>query len=284
MPEDINLEEQVDNEVTESNGQEPINLIEQLGLTEIPVHIPIDFLFVYNKLLLLMVELGESMLLNCNALCSKQNMPIVECYHMFKAALAAKQLASSYTTSDNTNIANHYAKLANTLLNYVKAQLNCIANNYSNELSFTLPLDESGSINLFITTNNNNTEVIVQPYNGADINIIKLLLGIVRDIVSGSVVFDHEIGAEYGLTEEEVDSHRYWHVDENNEFVPGSSVLFINGVKYLLDDDDYEEWIVTENGVSKGVGVILLTGEFDNLEQPDEVYVEADLLTSNRSN
>lgn len=258
------------------------DIIRLLGITDIPVRIPIEFIFVYNKLLLVMIELGESMLLDCNALCNKQNMPIVECYHMFKAALAAKQLAATLTTEDDETQRNYYEKLASTLLNYVKTQLNCITENYSDDLSFTLPIGSNGLVNLFITQNDINTEVIV---NTSDINEINInqIASDTLSIIQGSVVTEDSENT-YGLTTEELAAKTYWHVIEGHEFVPGSSSVYINGVRYYLDDDDYEEWVVTDGDTQKAIGIKLLSGSFDIGDNADEIYVEAKLITNSNSN
>lgn len=267
---------------TDTNTTTPVNLIEVLNLTSIPINIPIDFLFVYNKLLLVMVELGESMLRSCDALCNNKNMPIVECYHMFKAALAAKQLAATSTTTDPAS-SNYYAKIASTLLNYVKTQLNCIVENYKDTVSFTIPYDANGTVNLFITINNNNvTEIIADP---ADSSIIEELINNMSNkvILQGNVVTPDSADT-YGLTEDELATYSYWHVIPGHEFVPGSTVVHINGVLYILDDNDYEEWIVVENGVSIGVGIRLLTGSFDVGTNSDEIYIEGLLLADTQDN
>lgn len=280
MATDNVLEEQSNQESTNDISQEIVSLEDFLHLDEIPVRIPKEFLFVYNKLLLLMVELGESMLLNCKSLCDTHNMPIVECYHIFKTALAAKQLASEISTEDDNNetTKNYYAKLSDTLLNYVKTQLNAIAANYANSISFTLPYDEQGLVNLFITINEDNAEIIVQNPNNIDIDELKKHFSIAKEVIKGFVVTDTSIASDYNLNEAQVNSHKYWHVQENNEFVPGTSILHLNGVRYILDDDDYEEWIIEEQGKQKGVGIILKTGYFDIGATADEIYIEAELI------
>ena len=263
----------------EDHSSEPVNLIELLGITEIPMSIPIEFLFVYNKLLMVMIELGESMLLDCNSMCNRKNMPIVECYHMFKAALAAKQL--SYNPDNSEVTSNYYNKLTNTLLNYVKEQLNCITRNYKDDLSFTLPLGSNGLVNLFITKNDVHTEIIVE---GSDVEIAEALLGIVRALIKGKII-TAESDETYDLTEEELTNQQHWHVDAGFEFVEGSSEVYINGVKYFKDSETeeyrYQEWLVEDNGVKKGVGIKILTGNFEVGETPDEVHVEAKLLATN---
>lgn len=264
-------------EEEESTEEEAVDLVKLLGITEIPVNIPIEFLFVYNKLLMVMIELGESMLLDCKALCSTRNMPVVECYHMFKAALAAKQLAYSSVT-ENETITNYYNKLADTLLNYVREQLNCITRNYKDDLSFTLPIGANGLVNLFITKKDVHTEIIVK---GSDVDISEALFGIIRDILKGSVI-TIDSDETYDLQEDELVAQQHWHVKAGSEFVEGSSEVYINGVKYFKDSETedyrYEEWIVEEDGVRKGVGIKILTGNFDVGETPDEIHVEAKLL------
>lgn len=257
---------------------ETYNLVDLLNINDIPINIPIEFLFVYNKLLLVMIELGESMLMDCKALCSSRNMPIVECYHMFKAAVAAKRLSYVEVTEDETK-RNYYAKLADTLLNYVRLQLNCITNNYRDDISFVLPIGADGLVNLFVTKNDVNVEVIVQ---GPDVDITEAIMGIQRDAIEGSVVTS-DSEETYELTEEELDAHQHWHVlNTDNEFVPGTSSLHLNGVRYFLHVN-YEEWVITEDGIDKGIGIILTDSNFDIADSPDHIYVEAKILHYNQT-
>lgn len=285
MTDDTILEDQTnEEEVNTESTEEPVNLVELLKLEEIPVNIPIEYLFVYNKLLLLMVELGESMLRDCKTLCNTKNIPIVECYHMFKTAIAAKQLASGSATGSGlgrgTDDRNYYAKLSDVLLNYVKIQLNAISNNYRDTLSFTLPYDKYGLVNLFITTDDVDTEVVIQNLDNLTINQLKEYFSIIKTVIQGTVITDVAIGLEnYGLTEAEVNSHRYWHVDDGYEFIPGTSTLHVNGVKYILDDDDYEEWTIVDGGKEKGIGIKLRTGYFDVGANADEIYIKAEIPT-----
>lgn len=260
MPTNETLEEQTNNDSSTDN-------------TSRTIQIPTEFLYVYSKLLLLMIELGESMLHNCKALCDTKNMPIVECYHMYKAALAANQLAASSDIDASSK--SYYTKLSNTLLNYVKTQLDCITENYGDIISFVEPDDVESLVNIFIDMANTNTEIIVQPTDSTSMRV--------KSVIRGVVMTENYTGSNYGLNASQLSSKTYWHVIAGDEFVPGTSALYINGVRYILDDDDYEEWIVVEDEVSKGVGVRLKTGFFDVDVPADEVYVEAVLLNPNVS-
>ena len=80
---------------------------------------------------------------------------------------------------------------------------------------------------------------------------------------------DERVGAAGGksvLTEESRDGGE-WRSRE--KFVAGSSVVFINGVRYWGGGDDYEEIVVGE-GECQGMAI-------DGLSKDDEVYVLADI-------
>lgn len=228
------------------------------------VVIPEDFLVVYGKLLLLMIELGESMLHDCKSLCSARNMPIVECYHMFKAALGANQLADISVGSEK----KYYKKLSNTLLNYVSNQLDCITENYKDTISFTVPIDANALITWLSPLNGTDLDVIVDPSDSSGKHKVAL---------SGNVVTVRNT-PDYGITDSDIEAHNHWQVFTGYEFVPNTTAVYINGVRYWLDEDDYREWIVTKEGVQTGVGIILNEGFFDVAPNADEIYVEAILV------
>lgn len=275
MPTDEILEEQPTNDSSTDN-------------TSTTMIIPEDYLRVYGKLLLLMVELGESMLHDCKSLCNAKNMPIVECYHMFKAAVAARQLAATSTedsNNENTNN-NYYIKLANTLINYVNTQLDCVTENYKDVISIGTDFNPDDLITWLAPINGTNTNTIVIPpdsneeqndnsnTNGNSCSCIQ------KSRINGFIVTSTSTGADYGLTDEQVNNHKCWLVREYmyQQFVPDTTEVYINGVRYIQDQDDYHELLATRDGNVVGVGIVLNEGQFDVYPNEDEIVVYAELV------
>lgn len=102
--------------------------------------VPSKYVCVYHKLLVFMAQYGLDMLNDCSATCKGNNKNIVTCWNMFQSAMAAYQLGQD--------------KLAETLLKYIKGQLNIIYEGseqvqYSG--SITLPVDEEGKIHAIVS-------------------------------------------------------------------------------------------------------------------------------------
>lgn len=96
------------------------------------MRIPAEYVCIYHKLLVMFSDFGLEMLDDCSASCSNKNKNIINCFNMFNAAIAARQLG------------NH--KLANNLINYIKGQLNI---EYSGDApcpEIVYPVDEEGKI------------------------------------------------------------------------------------------------------------------------------------------
>lgn len=74
--------------------------------------IPAEWACVYQKLLVAVADYGEQMLNDCKASCKDPNRSIINCWHMFSAAVAAHNLGKD--------------KLADTLIKYIKGQLKII--------------------------------------------------------------------------------------------------------------------------------------------------------------
>lgn len=281
MPTDEILEEQTTNDSSTDD-------------TSTAMVIPENYLRVYGKLLLLMVELGESMLHDCKSLCNAKNMPIVECYHMFKAAVAARQLAATTSTEDSNENTNntYYIKLANTLINYVNTQLDCVTENYKDVISIGIDFNPDDLITWLAPINGTNTNTIVVPSdsneeqnndsntNGNNCSCIQ------KSRISGFILTDVNTGTYYGLTAEQVNNNRCWIVDESmyQQFVPDTTEVYINGVRYIQDQDDYVELYATRSGNVVGVGIVLNEGQFDVYPNEDEIVVYAELIDKTEHN
>ena len=73
------------------------------------VTIPQNYLKVYLHILAVLADYGEEMLKDCKASCTDRNSGIIECFNMFNAAVAARELGKD--------------KLAETLIKYVESML-----------------------------------------------------------------------------------------------------------------------------------------------------------------
>lgn len=74
--------------------------------------IPAEWACLYQKLLVAVADYGEQMLNDCKASCKDPNRSIINCWHMFSAAVAAHNLGRD--------------KLAETLIKYIRGQLKIV--------------------------------------------------------------------------------------------------------------------------------------------------------------
>lgn len=108
------------------------------------VTIPAEYICVYHRILAMLADFGEDMLKDCKASCTDKNSGVIECFNMFNAAVAARKLS-------NNDPDSKYGKLARTLINYIKAQINLIYKGKDNSTSFVFPIDEDGQLKAFIS-------------------------------------------------------------------------------------------------------------------------------------
>ena len=111
------------------------------GLVEIQpeyvyMRIPAEYVCIYHKILVLFAEFGIDMLDDCNASCKDVNKNIINCFNMFNAAIAARQLGNF--------------KLANNLIKYIESQLNIDYKELANLDSIIFPVDEQGKIKAIV--------------------------------------------------------------------------------------------------------------------------------------
>ena len=102
--------------------------------------VPSKYNCVYKRLLIKLSDLGVDMIKDCTSTCKGINRQVINCWNMFQSAMAAYQLGQD--------------KLAETLLKYIKGQLNIIYEGseqvqYSG--SITLPVDEEGKIHAIVS-------------------------------------------------------------------------------------------------------------------------------------
>lgn len=101
------------------------------------ITIPAEYVCVYHRILAMMADYGEELLKDCKATCTSRNSNIIECFNMFNSAVAARKLGK--------------AKLAETLIKYIKAKINQIYKGKDNSTSFVFPVDENGDIKAFVS-------------------------------------------------------------------------------------------------------------------------------------
>lgn len=105
------------------------------------ITIPAEYICVYHKILAMLADFGEEMLKDCKANCTDKNSGVIECFNMFNAAVAARKLGKD--------------KLASTLITYIKAKINNIYKDNTNNPSFVFPIDETGRLKAFVSCGEN---------------------------------------------------------------------------------------------------------------------------------
>lgn len=113
------------------------NSLQQIELEYIYVTIPAKYICVYHRILAMLADYGEDMLKDCKASCTDRNSGVIECFNMFNAAVAARKLGK--------------AKLAETLIKYIKTKINQIYKGVDNSPSFVFPVDENGQLKAFVS-------------------------------------------------------------------------------------------------------------------------------------
>lgn len=142
--------------------------------------IPRDWLNLYHKILYLLADYGEAKLKDCTAECLRNNKVVLDCYAMFNAAIAAKEI--------------HNNPLANALYKYVEATINSMYKGHAlpidvEEPEYVLDLDnnqilingvpytigETSDGNIEITYDNNNliinSDIVTVTDNSLNINV-----------------------------------------------------------------------------------------------------------------
>jgi hypothetical protein len=202
---------------------------------DIQISIPKKYLAVYRVILFLFADLGEDMLNDCKSLCNKHHKNILECDVMFQTALA------SFYNGDE--------KKADVIIKYIKEQLNILVRHNKNKLSFTLPVDSNGNINLFIESNNDDFNMLF------DNKFLKYLDDRYVNVDEVPPTLEsHDV--KFTITSNNVLSF-----DEKIKI--DSTELYINGIRYWTEKngDDYVE--VLSDDKSHVIGIRLISGTFD---------------------
>lgn len=207
---------------------------------------PQKYICVYHYILILFAELGEDLLKDCKASCTNKNKDVVNCYNMFIAAVSAYNLGQT--------------TLANTLIKFIKAKIEQLFKKYKDNISFTLPVDETGSIVINYECTEDEVTSAINP------NIIQEL----DDIYVNKEDLPEMTSRPVLLTKDSMTTTKWY---STVPFVAGSSLVFLNGLRYFIDDDDYRE--LPGEAENTSIGIELNSGSFD---ESDEIYVLAELV------
>ena len=94
--------------------------------------VPTEYINIYNRLLRLMADFGEDMLKDCKATCKDRNSNVIDCFNMFTAAIAAKEIGK--------------IKLADTLIKYIDAKITQIYGSKPYDVDPTPPTPIVGNL------------------------------------------------------------------------------------------------------------------------------------------
>lgn len=216
--------------MVENNNLELEN-VTKLYENGVEIKIPLQYLSVYKVILILFTELGLDMLNDCKTLCKNRNKSIIDCYIMFQTAMAQYY-------NGNTETTNH-------IIDYIKAQLNLIARQNASKLTFTLPIDNNGNVNLFIVIDNPNNNPTTNIY--IDKTILEYLEQIFATKEELNELNELNVESKIELTYDELsiesDNYSIYFIDA--KLKPNSTEVLINGLQYtnepLKNGTDYNE-------------------------------------------
>lgn len=106
--------------------------------------IPEEYVCIYHKLLICLVDYGEEALNDCKAACKGQNLYIIQCWNMFQSALACHALG--------------LLDKADLLIKYIDAQLDIIFKGIKNDVysgGGTYPVLPDGSMEVRVSCKDN---------------------------------------------------------------------------------------------------------------------------------
>lgn len=105
------------------------------------ITVPVEYICVYHKILIMLADYGEDMLKDCKASCTDKNSGVIECFNMFNAAVAARKIGKE--------------KLAETIIKYVKTKINQLYKGVDNANNIIFPVDEEGNLKAFVSCQDN---------------------------------------------------------------------------------------------------------------------------------
>lgn len=138
------------------------------------ITIPKDYVCIYTKILIMFVDFGLDLLNDCKASCNDKNRKIIDCYNMFNAAIAARQLNET--------------KQAEVLIKYVEKQINLMYNNNPPCPDLVYKVTEDGKLLARVDCGNKPTFIV-------DVDN-----GILTSETKGQST------SEYGLSDEDISS------------------------------------------------------------------------------
>lgn len=98
--------------------------------------IPMEYVCLYNKLLVYLADFGEAAIKDCQAACKGQNLYVIQCWNMFQSALACHALG--------------LFDKADLFIKYIEAQLENIYKNSDKEMyecgATLMPISKDGRL------------------------------------------------------------------------------------------------------------------------------------------
>ena len=98
--------------------------------------IPAEWVCLHRKILIMMADYGEDMLKDCKASCTDRSSNTIECFNLFNAAVAAKNIGQD--------------KKANLIINYIKAKINQFYKGLDTSEFLTTIADKYGNIQTLV--------------------------------------------------------------------------------------------------------------------------------------
>ena len=114
--------------------------------------IPADYVCVYHRILAMLADYGEDMLMDCKAACKDRNSNVIDCFNMFNAAVAARKIGKE--------------KLAETIIKYVKAKIDQIYNGNEDCPGYVYPIDNHGELKAIVSCTDDTVKFEVIPSTG----------------------------------------------------------------------------------------------------------------------
>lgn len=140
-----------DNYVPEDKANDEIEInVEYAYLT-----IPQEYVCLYHKLLVYLVDFGEDAVKDCKAACEGNNLYIIQCWNMFQSALACYSLG--------------LLDKANFFINYIESQLELIYRGTDKETyggTGIMSITEDGRLKARVSCLNDTVRFYVDPETG----------------------------------------------------------------------------------------------------------------------
>lgn len=200
--------------------------------------VPTSWLYTYHRLLELLSEYGEEMLLECKARCNDKNIKLIDCYNMFNAAVAAYQIDKK--------------KLAETILKYVSAMLDGYDNSKC-QTSFKMTITSGEIKKNYLIVNKNNIIEDPNPEPEDDPTLKVIYYGVIdTSDATMDITSDSDLFISTYINENIISSLNS--IDVNN--VPATEILTLTKPKQTivaLVPEALSNFVKTDDGVGSKI-------------------------------